>query len=530
MKTLLTFVLLCGIINAEIAVTFPTDCIYGFTNPIYPSFILPPPQPNSPGDVQLNKNNPIRLANGSNLAAGQGCNSRGFSYYEPSQEQFMNTYIDATERNSSIADIIYATNHDQLYVRTIQINHANLASFLVERILKIDLDCNNGLRGCAYFTVGNTTYNSTTSLFNGAFTLRSTFTFIEEREDSEIILCSLLPIVSQTTKYIRRITRNQMPANTSNVIDIVAQNSTTQSKSSSCKLLKWWSSLSPFVQGLILGVLVDLIILTIVLPLWLVKPSNSIATTVTKVKEPFLRWNTSETFIFKMSDPDSLKHENILKQTSQEMVDIIYDTLEIADKILRNAKINYTIICGTMLGSYRHGGQIPWDDDGDIAIEMKDVERLVALKETFADQGFTLDIQPMFGYRIWDPRRTMIRTSDSVPIPFVDIFLIDTKDNRYEVLEGALDLFPGEPLPYGCFQRLVDVPFGHLTLRGMNNDDIQRHLDENFGSDWNKVAWRIFDHVTGDELPKICVALDRPELRRPALHSKYHDENHRINI
>ncbi|CAF0928619.1 unnamed protein product [Adineta ricciae] len=222
-----------------------------------------------------------------------------------------------------------------------------------------------------------------------------------------------------------------------------------------------------------------------------------------------------------MPETDLETCEKILKKTSQEMVDIIYDTLDIVDKVLRNAKINYTIICGTMLGSYRHGGQIPWDDDGDIAIEMKDVERLVALKETFANEGYILDEQPFFGYRVYDPRRTMIRISDGVPIPFVDIFLICTNDNKYEVLDGVLELFPGEALPYGCFQRLVDVPFGHLTLRGMNDEDAQRHLDENFGSDWNKIAWRIFDHVTGDELPKVCVKLDRPELRRPALHSKH---------
>ena len=175
----------------DLVVNFPTDCIYGFTNPTYPSFVLPPSQPNSPGDVQLNHNNPIRLANGSNLAAGQGCNSRGFSYYEHSLGKFLNTYIDAEEHNSSIVDVFYATNHDQLNVRTIQTHQANLgllsfstmllglivsfafeiASFLTDRILKIDLDCNNGLLGCAYFTVGNGSYNSTESKYKLLFGL-----------------------------------------------------------------------------------------------------------------------------------------------------------------------------------------------------------------------------------------------------------------------------------------------------------------------------------------------------------------------
>ncbi|CAF1283105.1 unnamed protein product [Adineta ricciae] len=173
-RNFLAVFFLLKIVNVETAeISFPTDCIYGFTNPAYPSFVLPPPQPNSPGDVQLNYNNPIRLANGSNLAAGQGCNSRGFSYYEPGLGKFLNTYIDAEERNSSIVNVFYATNHDQLNVRTIQTHQANLASFLTDRILKIDLDCNNGLLGCAYFTVRNGSYNSTeTPLPNESLILR----------------------------------------------------------------------------------------------------------------------------------------------------------------------------------------------------------------------------------------------------------------------------------------------------------------------------------------------------------------------
>ena len=140
-----------------------TKCIYAFTNPFYPSFPLPPAQPNSPGDVQLNKNNPIRLANGSLLAAGQGCNSVLFSYYHEASEQFLSTYSDVNEQTSEIGDLIYATHHDQLYARTIQSSQANLGAFLGGKRLKIDLICNNGLAGCALFTVVDQFDNSSLS-------------------------------------------------------------------------------------------------------------------------------------------------------------------------------------------------------------------------------------------------------------------------------------------------------------------------------------------------------------------------------
>jgi hypothetical protein len=112
-----------------IFVDHPRKCIYAFTDPFYPSFTLPPAQPYSPGDVQLNQNNPIRFTNGSSIAPGQGCNSRDFSYYDSILDQFLNTYIDSTGANTSIADIIYATSQDHLNVRTIQTNQANLGQY-----------------------------------------------------------------------------------------------------------------------------------------------------------------------------------------------------------------------------------------------------------------------------------------------------------------------------------------------------------------------------------------------------------------
>ena len=212
---------------------------------------------------------------------------------------------------------------------------------------------------------------------------------------------------------------------------------------------------------------------------------------------------------------------DVLKLTKQEMVDVIYDTLEVIDRVLRNAKIEYTIFCGTMLGSRRHSGLIPWDDDGDVVIQRQDEERLLALKETFAEEGYTLISEPIFGYRLYDPHRTIIRAADELHIPFVDIFLVENQCDKYAyITEDAKIFFPGEPLPFGCFERLIDVPFGQLTLRGLNPEDTQRHLDETFGNDWNEVAWRDFDHVTGDYMEKIRVALDQPDLLRPALHSK----------
>ncbi len=143
----------------------------------------------------------------------------------------------------------------------------------------------------------------------------------------------------------------------------------------------------------------------------------------------------------------------------------------------------------------------------------------MALIKTFADQGSVVGVDIDFGYRIWNSRRTIVRDCDQLRIPFVDIFLIDNESDQHKyITEEAKRLFPGQPLPFGCFERLIDVPFGHLTLRSLNLIDAQEHFNENFDTDWNEVACRNFDHVTGDSMPLIRVALD---LRRPALHSQH---------
>lgn len=59
------------------------------------------------------------------------------------------------------------------------------------------------------------------------------------------------------------------------------------------------------------------------------------------------------------------------------------------DDILRGLDLEYYLACGTVLGFYRDGGFIPWDDEIDVEILSEVfVPRLGELREKFIEHGF----------------------------------------------------------------------------------------------------------------------------------------------
>lgn len=55
------------------------------------------------------------------------------------------------------------------------------------------------------------------------------------------------------------------------------------------------------------------------------------------------------------------------------------DILRDVHALCKEHKLSYYLIGGTLLGSVRHGGFIPWDDDLDITMPRQDYERFIAL-------------------------------------------------------------------------------------------------------------------------------------------------------
>ena len=179
---------------------------------------------------------------------------------------------------------------------------------------------------------------------------------------------------------------------------------------------------------------------------------------------------------------------------AQPQINDLYTILHRFDKVAALANLPYWIAAGTALGAVRHGGLIPWDDDGDVYV----------LESHFRAASFTLfQTANRHGLHI-APHK--INGSDSTQwykiylgdkvFPNVDIFLMDwRKDEQCWKLSDptAYEYWPKELLKTEELQATRRVAFGplHLPLFGFP----ERYLTRTYGDDWNKVVWEGWDHA-----------------------------------
>ena len=133
------------------------------------------------------------------------------------------------------------------------------------------------------------------------------------------------------------------------------------------------------------------------------------------------------------------RSENHLNDTQRYILHVLREVT----RVLEELKIPYFMQGGTMLGSIRHGGFIPWDDDVDLGIPRADYDRL--LKEVSARLPENLELRTYddetdhhyYFARIVDTRY-QIRRMGSI-------------EERLENFWG--DLFPLDGMPNGFISR-----------------------------------------------------------------------------
>lgn len=77
-----------------------------------------------------------------------------------------------------------------------------------------------------------------------------------------------------------------------------------------------------------------------------------------------------------LNDYSFADREHYKRMSLKEVRESQAGILNYLDKVCREHSIRYFLAYGTLLGAVRHKGFIPWDDDVDVLIELKDFKRL----------------------------------------------------------------------------------------------------------------------------------------------------------
>ncbi|MCR5830826.1 MAG: LicD family protein [Lachnospiraceae bacterium] len=133
---------------------------------------------------------------------------------------------------------------------------------------------------------------------------------------------------------------------------------------------------------------------------------------------------------------------SMVKRTWAAQIQILADL----DEACRKKGLEYFAEWGTLLGTVRHGGFIPWDDDMDVCMKRKDYEYLIANPSSLLPDNYSVvnyrsnrDFKQMLSrivssdhYR-FDPE--YMKKYSGLPIALgIDIFPLDflTEDEEYE--------------------------------------------------------------------------------------------------
>ncbi len=165
-----------------------------------------------------------------------------------------------------------------------------------------------------------------------------------------------------------------------------------------------------------------------------------------------------------------------IPNTEISNVNRIYDLLQQVTCELDRNGIEYIITSGTLLGSVRHQGMIPWDDDADIAIVMEDNEDPVQIKQKVLDCLKVLNKNNINSYehRVGN---ILIAHFNNTP-SCVDIFFLQKTNEDsssfggktpYRYLAPFDTKYPNEYYFYNEIFPIKEYTFGPIILKGPNN-------------------------------------------------------------
>jgi len=169
------------------------------------------------------------------------------------------------------------------------------------------------------------------------------------------------------------------------------------------------------------------------------------------------------------------------------------NVLDHIDRICQKYGIQYQAEWGTLLGTVRHGGFIPWDDDMDISMKRPDYKKFLKVAEKELPEDYHI-----MSYRndndYWDVMARVVNTTNirldkdflekNYYFPFstgIDIFPMDfvpTSQDEADVLRDLVDIVKGIADEYGQgYLEGEDLENALIMLEHLCNMKIEREGD-----------------------------------------------------
>lgn len=209
---------------------------------------------------------------------------------------------------------------------------------------------------------------------------------------------------------------------------------------------------------------------------------------------------------------------NHLSFTNETVVKRIYNLARILHNCLTKSGITYWASSGTLLGCVRHKGLIPWDDDLDVCIYQKDIEKIESgLKNLLNDNGCEIVEVPVFGYRVFHKTESEKLPSEYLNhrYPFCDIFVMKRKHNVTWIASGSgRTMWPQEYYNNKDVDNMESRLFGDVYLNCAAN--AEEFLVRNYGEHWyTEGMTQNYDHITKGPVNPVRFKL-KPEHYEPA--------------